>query len=157
MLWRRNEGGTEKYFSRQDAPLHYLTAAESSAYLHCHLYCLISTHLFWRVVLPFCKITVTFLGYRIAEIYIKYSYLLTCFDAMASLWKMTVPYSGYRIEEVYMKCKYIELSCSCERTTYYAPLHYLTAAVDPAYLHCHPDCLISTHIFQRVILIRVIG
>jgi hypothetical protein len=27
MLWRQNGGGTGKTFSRQDAPLHYLTAA----------------------------------------------------------------------------------------------------------------------------------
>jgi hypothetical protein len=26
MLWRQNEGGTGKNFSRQDAPLHYLPA-----------------------------------------------------------------------------------------------------------------------------------
>jgi hypothetical protein len=26
MLWRQNEGGTEKILSCQDAPLHYLTA-----------------------------------------------------------------------------------------------------------------------------------
>jgi hypothetical protein len=27
MVWRQNEGGAVKNFSRQDAPLHYLTAA----------------------------------------------------------------------------------------------------------------------------------
>jgi hypothetical protein len=30
MLWRQNEGGTDKTFSRQDAPLHYQTAAVTS-------------------------------------------------------------------------------------------------------------------------------
>jgi hypothetical protein len=30
MLWRKNEGGTYKNFSRQDASLYYLTAAITS-------------------------------------------------------------------------------------------------------------------------------
>jgi hypothetical protein len=57
MLWRKNEGGIGKNFSRQDACLHYLTAAVRPEYLHCDCNWLISIHIFWRIVLSFCKMT----------------------------------------------------------------------------------------------------
>jgi hypothetical protein len=45
------------------------------SYLHCHSNCLISTHIIWRIVLSFCKMTVPYPGYRIIEeVYMKYEW-----------------------------------------------------------------------------------
>jgi hypothetical protein len=75
-VWRQHEGGTEKNFSRQEHLFTISLQQLRPAYLHCHSNCLISSQIFWRIALSFCKMTVPYPGYRIVEeVYVKYKFI----------------------------------------------------------------------------------
>jgi hypothetical protein len=47
-----------------------------SAYLYCHPNCLISTNIFWRIVLSLCKMIASHARYRIVkEVYKEHKYI----------------------------------------------------------------------------------
>jgi hypothetical protein len=60
--WRQNQGGTGKDFSRQDATPHYVTAAITRDMPTAILISLYQLTIFWRIVHPFCKMTVAYPG-----------------------------------------------------------------------------------------------
>jgi hypothetical protein len=66
MLWRQNEGGTTKIFSRQAASLHYLTAGFLSS-LPLRLSHLPAPNSYSDAMASFYKLTMPYQGYRIIE------------------------------------------------------------------------------------------
>jgi hypothetical protein len=97
-------------------------------YFQCHPNCLISTLVFWRTVLSLCKMAVPYPGYR----------------SMRYTWRM----NGGENAILFTLWRQNEGGTKRNFSRKHAPLHYFTAAVTSyIYLQCHPNCLISPHVF----------